>query len=393
MAKSYDGFFRLWQGLLATAGKDGLFRHLTPAWERTLGWSIDELRARPLIEFVHADDREATLAEVAKLFRGEPSVRFENRYLCKDGSYKWILWSSFVDADGPPEEHLIYATAHDITEHVETRRRFEVALAETQALRSLMEATSDLVGVANLEGIVTYINEAGLKMAGWTADELGGAPIAAFYPPAYGDVLLREAIPHAIEHGVWNGEGELMRRDGVTIPISQVVVPMRDASGQLCALGTIARDISRSKALEAELREQKDRLAAAVQAMSTPLIPITREIVVMPLIGQMDTERADRVMEVALSGIQQSGAQVVILDVTGLAVVDSQVAAALVRAARALRLLGARTVLTGIQPAVAQTLVGLGLDFEGITTHSTLQSAITAALRGAASPSPAPRRT
>jgi len=161
------------------------------------------------------------------------------------------------------------------------------------------------------------------------------------------------------------------------------VVPIYDASGTFSALGTIARNISHSKALEAELRLQTDRLAAALQAMSTPFIPITKEIVVMPLIGQMDPERAEQVMEAALNGVQSSGAQVVILDVTGLAMLDTHVAAALVKAAQALRLLGTRTILTGIQPAVAQTLVGAGLDLSGLVTHSTLQSAVSAALNGA----------
>lgn len=393
MAKAFDEFFRLWQGMLATADSNGFFRDLTPAWERTLGWSLDELRARPFIEFVHPDDRDATRARAAELFQGHVTVHFENRYQCKDGSYRWLLWSSFVDADGPPEDRLIYATANDITEHVETRRRLERALVEAHTFRSLLAATSDLVGITDLVGTVSFVNEAGMRMIGREGEDPRGTLIPHYHSPSHAERVLREGVPHAHAHGSWSGEGDVARRDGTIIPVSQVIVPLRDDSGQTYGIGTIIRDISQSKALEAELRDQKDRLAAAVQAMSTPLIPITREIVVMPLIGQMDGDRADRVMEAALAGVQQSGAQVVILDVTGLSVVDSQVAAALVRAACALRLLGARTVLTGIQPAVAQTLVGLGLDLEGITTHSTLQSAITAALRGAAPASPARRRT
>ncbi|NUQ11141.1 MAG: PAS domain S-box protein, partial [Gemmatimonadaceae bacterium] len=317
--------------MLATATEDGFFRDLTPGWERLLGWSLDELRARPYIELVHPEDREATLAEARRLFEGQAGARFENRYLCKDGSSRWLQWSAFVDMSEPPEERLLHGTAAEVTDHVEARRELERALQEAHGFRSLLDATSDFVGMADLAGITTYVNPPGLRMVGREEEDVRGKPIPHFHTRSHAERLGREAIPHTLEHGIWSDEGDLLRVDGTVIPTTQVIVPLRDAAGRVCALGTIVRDISGSKELEAELRDQKDRLAAALQAMSTPLIPITREIVVMPLIGQMDAERADRVMEVALGGVQASGAQVVILDVTGLAVVDSRVAAALVR--------------------------------------------------------------
>ena len=162
------------------------------------------------------------------------------------------------------------------------------------------------------------------------------------------------------------------------------VAGIRDGSGQVLATGSIIRDISRSKELEAKLVAQQERLVATLRAMSTPLIPIAREIVVMPLIGQMDAERAEQVKEAALEGVASGGAKVVILDITGLAAIDTAVAAALIGAARALRLLGARTILTGVQPSVAQTLVSLDVDLGDITTHATLESAIEVSLRNRA---------
>jgi rsbT co-antagonist protein RsbR len=96
----------------------------------------------------------------------------------------------------------------------------------------------------------------------------------------------------------------------------------------------------------------------------------------MPLIGSVDSRRAQQVIETLLQGIAASGAQVAILDITGVPVVDTQVADALIRAAQAVKLLGAQVVLTGIRPEVAQTLVGLGTDLRGIVTRSSLQSGI-----------------
>jgi rsbT co-antagonist protein RsbR len=131
-----------------------------------------------------------------------------------------------------------------------------------------------------------------------------------------------------------------------------------------------------------------DDLAAATQAqdvviaeLSTPLIPISDSVVVMPLIGAVDARRAQQVLETLLMGIGSTGADVAILDITGVPVVDTMVANGLIQAAMAVRLLGAQVMLTGIRPEVAQTLVGLGVDLRGIVTHSTLQSGIAAVLR------------
>ena len=379
--EDYAAFVGAWKGLLATADANGYFRHLTRDWERVLGWSEAELMAQPFVEFVHPEDRAATIAAATRLAEGDQVTHFVNRYGCKDGSYKWILWTSSVEGSTSTAGRLIHATAHDITEHVETQQRLEAALAEVDNFRRMLEATSDHVGMADLDGHILYTNRAGLEMIGATAEALEGTHISKLHPPAYAERVGRAGIPHAIEQGAWRGEGELLRADGSTIPISQVIVPIRDASGAVSATGTFIRDISEAKALEAELRAQTERLTATLAAMSTPLIPITREVVVMPLIGQIDADRAEQVITAALDGVERSGARVVILDITGLAAVDTQVAAALVQAAQALRLLGARTILTGIQPAVAQTLVGLGLDLEGVATHGTLQKAIAAALR------------
>jgi anti-anti-sigma factor len=133
-------------------------------------------------------------------------------------------------------------------------------------------------------------------------------------------------------------------------------------------------------------RETEENVLAAqrevLRELSTPLIPITDEVVIMPLIGTIDSVRAQLVMETLLDGVARQQARLVILDITGVPVVDSQVAQALIRAAQAVKLLGVRVMLTGIQPQIAQTLVHLGVDLSGIQTQSSLQAGIAAALRG-----------
>jgi two-component system sensor histidine kinase/response regulator len=119
--------------MLCIAGTDGFFRRLNPAWERTLGFTTDELLARPYLEFVHPDDRPATVAEAGSIAAGTDAVFFENRYLCKDGSYRWLSWKSTA----LPEEGLIYAMARDVTAQravaEELKSAREQALAASRA--------------------------------------------------------------------------------------------------------------------------------------------------------------------------------------------------------------------------------------------------------------------
>ena len=134
--------------------------------------------------------------------------------------------------------------------------------------------------------------------------------------------------------------------------------------------------------LRQDIHEETIRAqAAALAELSTPLIPISDQVMVMPRVGTVDSRRAQQVVETLLHGIAESKAQVAILDITGVPIVDTQVANALVRAAQAVRLLGAQVVLTGIRPEVAQTLVGLGVDLSNIITHSSLQSGIAFAMQ------------
>lgn len=166
-------------------------------------------------------------------------------------------------------------------------------------------------------------------------------------------------------------------------------VPLRDRTGAIVGILVMFEDITARKLEEQEHARLKDDLiraqASALAELSTPLFPISDNTVVMPLIGAIDSRRAQQVMEVLLEGIVETHTQVAILDITGVPMVDTQVADALIRAAQAVRLLGARVVLTGIRPEVAQTLVGLGVDLTGIVTHSTLQSGIAFALNRAVS--------
>ncbi len=104
--------FRLSRDMLCVAGFDGYFHQLNPAWQATLGFTEEELKAQPYMEFVYPDDRDATLAEAGKIATGQKALLFENRYRCKDGSHRWLSWNATpIKGLG-----LIYCTVRDVTQ-------------------------------------------------------------------------------------------------------------------------------------------------------------------------------------------------------------------------------------------------------------------------------------
>ena len=133
-AADRDRLFNLSIDALCIAGTDGYFKRINPALSQMLGYSDEELLAQPFVEFVHPDDRESTRAAVQRLAAGEQVIDFENRYRCRDGSYRWVSWRSAPDATGKQ----IHAVGRDVTE----QRRLEQQLRQAQK----MEAVGRLAG-------------------------------------------------------------------------------------------------------------------------------------------------------------------------------------------------------------------------------------------------------
>jgi two-component system cell cycle sensor histidine kinase/response regulator CckA len=154
-----DGFFTLSLDLLCVAGIDGRFRRLNPAWERTLGWSLDELMSRPWLDFVHPEDRAATEREGATLAEGKATASFENRYRCKDGSYRWLKWASMPSL----EDGVIYATAHDVTARRAAAERDRLLFAASPVTMFLLDGETMRF---------REVNDAALAMYGYSRDEM-----------------------------------------------------------------------------------------------------------------------------------------------------------------------------------------------------------------------------
>ncbi len=269
----------------------------------------------------------------------------------------------------------------DITERIADQQALERQTVALREQAELLDLAHDAIVVRRLDGEVTYWNHGSHQMYGFSREDAVGKHVHTLLRT---DGTLSVFHSQLLADGYWDGELTHIRRDGQEVVVSSRWVLKRDAAGQPESILQIDTDVTaRKQAEEAEARRQEEIIRAqalAIEELSTPLIPISDEILVMPLIGMMDSVRATQVMHSLLTGLAASRGKYAILDITGIPVIDTAVANALLRAAHAARLLGTEVILTGIRPEVAQTLVHIEANLSHITTRGTLQSGIAYAL-------------
>jgi rsbT co-antagonist protein RsbR len=251
--------------------------------------------------------------------------------------------------------------------------------------QTLIEQTGDMVVLTDLTGVVTYANSAGAQLLEIDSTDM---LVGRFFNEVIDEAdraRMGEEVPLMFAAGrSWQGSYTLASASGQRIPVTSNVITLRNSTGEPLAIGGITHDERERLAMVETLRranQQQQQILDLLRQLSTPLVPVMDGILVMPLVGEVDDRRAAQVLETLLEGVSRSAADVVIIDITGVPIVDTSVANALIQAARATRLLGAEALLVGITPDVAQTLVGLGIDLHSLITRGDLQSGIAYALK------------
>jgi len=353
--------------------------------ERLFGWTSEEAIGQSIIDLFVPENipRNEAHTGLEAVFLGQlHGSRSMTR--TKSGDAILCRWTHSIlrDEHGTPVE-----VVSEIERCGDDLMSEQLVIQSRHILLSVVNNSPNAIYVKDLQSRYVMVNRRGLQMAGRTLEQMIGHTDEAFLP-AHLAAWAREQDRLALERG------EPLEYEQV-LPLAQgdrtmliVKFPMYGPSGRpigVCGIGT---DITERRQAEAErlaLQQQMiEAQRAALRELSTPLVPIAGGVLAMPLVGMIDSVRAAEIMDTLLEGIGRQQARVAILDITGVRVVDTQVANALVGVARAARLLGAEVLLTGISPAVAQTLVGLDLELGGLVTLGTLQSAIAYALRGEA---------
>jgi rsbT co-antagonist protein RsbR len=354
---------------------DGSHRYVNQALCEHLGYTRDELLQMTLDQVDPDIELEPWRQNLWPKIKEQGAVSFEARHRRKDDSIVPVEVTGNYMHFGSDE--YLFAFARDISERKQSEERMRV-------LSALADNALDGVALASLDEVISYANEAFQRMSGY-GEQCLGMPVVEFYPPESRGYIEQVILPTLMQQGSWQGVVEMLRPDGSRWLSQHSVFVIRSESGEIIYTGNILHDVTEQRRLEhehADLQQQIiDAQRNALRELSTPLIPVSNDVVIMPLIGTIDSGRAQQVMETLLEGVARYQATLAILDITGVSVVDTQVAQALISAAQAVRLLGAQVMLTGIQPQIAQTLVHLGVDLSSIVTRGSLQSGIAEALR------------
>ena len=243
-------------------------------------------------------------------------------------------------------------------------------------LASIVECSDDAIYGKTLDGTILSWNRGAERIYGYSAAEMVGRPVSVLVPPNKPDEV--PAILERVKRGerVSHFETTRVRKDGEVIDLSLNVSPIRDASGQIIGASTTARDITEQKRMREALAER----AKEILDVSTPVLQVWEGVVVAPFIGTLDTQRAQQFMERLLDKIVQTNSAVALLDVTGVPAIDTRTAQHLIETITSVRLLGAQAILTGVRPAIAQTLAHLGINLADVVTRSSLAAGLRVAL-------------
>ena len=251
-------------------------------------------------------------------------------------------------------------------------------LGSEDSFRLLVESLKDYaIVMLDPSGHVASWNAGAERFKGYRAEEIVGQHFSCFYPAdAVQRGLPEKELKAAAKDGRFEDEGWRVRKDGKKFWANVIISALRGKDGTLRGFSKVTRDLTERKQAEEQIQQQSKE----IMELSTPVMQVWQGVVVAPLIGSLDSNRTQQFMERLLNRIVETNSPVALVDITGVPTIDTQTAQHLIETISAVRLLGAQVVLTGVRPAIAQTLVHLGIDLSNIMTRASLSAGLQVAL-------------
>ncbi|MEO5727899.1 MAG: STAS domain-containing protein [Byssovorax sp.] len=365
----------------------------------------DQLRADPalVMQRIHPEDGARFNAAARQSFQTLAPIVWSGRVQHRTGELRWIEAHVAFEREADCSV-VLYGQVLDIS----GRKQLEQALRDSEETRrkadilhrTVLDALPVGVVLASQARELLIYNPAQQRMMGGLMDHdfddvtgIYGVFMADGETPLATEDsgLVRSLRGEAVEEEV------VIRNPRITAPLRQHIIwtPLRDDSGDVQATLGLTQDITVQRNLEIELRQRNADLAASEEAktqlidklrysideLSNPILEVWDDVLVMPIIGVVDSRRTADMVQRLLAEVARSQASFVIVDLTGVEIVDTSTADHLMKLIRKVELIGARCVLTGIRPAVAETLVDIGVDFGRITTLRNLKHGLREALR------------
>jgi methyl-accepting chemotaxis protein len=327
---------------------------------RTLGYSADEVIGKHHRMFCvpnYAASPEYT--EFWRKLGGGEYVAAEFKRLAKGGGEVWLRasYNPVFDKNGKAVRVVKFAT--DVTASKIQTAEYEGKLKAVDRVQAVIEFEMD--------GTVITANENFLKIFGYGLDAVVGKHHRIFCEPGYVETPEYTQFWQRLGSGEYEaGEFKRISKNGADIWLQASYNPILDVEGRPYKIVKFASDIT----LEIEKR------SLALLEMSTPVTKIWDGVLFAPIVGIVDSKRSVDIMNKALSSIAETRARTLMLDIGGVAIVDTAVANHLIKIAKAAVLMGCKTIISGISPSIAQTIVELGIDLGSIQTTSTIEAAL-----------------
>jgi PAS domain S-box-containing protein len=338
--------------------------------ESLTGYASSDVLGREVSMLCTEEDRAAGLleAELATA-RADGRTEAEGWRLRKNGERFWagVAVAPTRDDDG------------EVSGYVKIFRDLTARRSADTMFEGLLESAPDAMVITAPDGRIRLVNRQAEQLFGYDRDELVGERVERLLPQRLQDGHTRHrdgyfAAPKVRQMG--SGLDLLaVRRDGSEFPVEISLSPLQSAQGPLACAAI--RDVTERRAQERRLRQQRDEILE----LSTPVIQVWDRVIALPIIGTLDSVRAARLTERLLEKIAELSAEVVILDISGVPTIDTLVAQHLLKTVQAATLMGAVSIMSGVRPETAQSIVHLGIDLGQLRSRTTLRDALQLALR------------
>ncbi|AKT42119.1 STAS domain-containing protein [Chondromyces crocatus] len=372
----YEHFFQSSGDLLCVVNGEGRFIAVNQVFCDVLGYREDALLGEPFVAVIHPEDVEPVRAFIQEGRNGAPLLRVDARFLRRDMTSQRLI---FGLRRATEEEH-VYGSGREAGPQpsAAARRQQQVLLQKMQAVARVGGWEVDCRNNSQSWTEETFrIHEIPLGNEPSTQEGINYyAPEHIPYITAAFTACAKEAIPYDLELQIVTAKGRRVWVRTAGVPIIE--------DGEIVRVIGAFQDIDEMKRRELDLAEKLaiiEQQRSAIHAMSAPIIQVWDGVLALPVVGMLDRERAGEITARILDAVVESGARYAILDLTGVEVVDEVTADHLLRILRAIQLLGAQGLITGIRPAVAQTLTALQAGFAGVRTLSSLRDALKLCMR------------
>lgn len=334
-----------------------------------------ETSAIELKTLLHQESVEAWKSAWARVSGGAGTAAFYAKLRLADGSYQAFavtLWTS-------PGAPVVYGSVKPASDP-STELKVDI-------FRTIIENIPIVVWATNEEGIFTYHDGKGLEAANLAPGTFVGHNVFQ---------LFTDPVTTGNMKTAYGGESTHVVADIQDIVWESWCLPIRGAGGKVRGVVGASLNITEAKRIEQELRAKLDLIEKqqrVIRSLATPIIQVWDEVLTMPMVGMVDSMRASEVMDTLLQEVSKTRARFAIIDITGVEVMDTATVSHILRLMHAIQLLGAEGIITGIHPAIAQIIVGLGVDLAGIKTLGSLRDGLRYCMARMQSNGPARERS